>query len=460
MRIQEFEDHGFFWLPQDERTEHQIPGVLRVSSSGNITLEIFGFFDDAPSSLVGSGFANRVSLIPRIVGVTKERGLITLIDCICTNTNLQSRTRGAVFSSATYNARWLFIGVHYKADESAEFSRLTCEVEGLDEWLGLSGFSLSGISADFEPKPKRATIEFQVPEDIPLGICDGVEGRIGFSFTIPGVWRGTTEASITQKALAEFQTVESWTVEEVAHHAMCLRDFLRLATDEPVGVTSLVGYWRHRTEPATDDPSREVPVRIIFESSDQSERVPKPFAPRMLFEYRDLDNDLAASLGRWFRRNALSPQPFRLFSAVQASQTSITLNQHFLSLTEALEAFDKSEGGGQWTKSKPRIRRLAMPFRDVLRIDAECAEFARAVSDTRNYLVHHDENLASVAADGTELVRLTFQCEVLLMCHFLALVLDDPLDNPAATIELIKDKQPVLRRMSVVGDVAADSGSL
>ena len=298
MRIQEFEDHGFFWLPQDETAERRIPGVLRVSSLGNITLETFEFLDTALDSLVGSGFANPTSPIPRIVGVTRGQGLVTLENCICTNTKLQSQAKGAVFWSATFNARCLFIGVHYNANERAEFSRLTCAVEGLDEWLSLSGFSLSGMSADFEPNPKRATIEFQVPDDILLILGDGVEGQIGFSFTIPDVWRGTTEASVTQKAYAKFQTVESWTVGEVAQHVMWLRDFLCLATDEPVAVTSLVGYWRHRTEPATDDAVREVPVTIIFESRDQSVRIPKPLAPRMLFEYRDLDNDLAASLGR------------------------------------------------------------------------------------------------------------------------------------------------------------------
>ena len=38
MRLSEpIEKHGFFWLPED--TENQVPGILRISESGGITLK-------------------------------------------------------------------------------------------------------------------------------------------------------------------------------------------------------------------------------------------------------------------------------------------------------------------------------------------------------------------------------------------------------------------------------------
>ncbi len=42
MRLSEpIEKHGFFWLPDD--AENKIPGILRISESGEITVEISQF---------------------------------------------------------------------------------------------------------------------------------------------------------------------------------------------------------------------------------------------------------------------------------------------------------------------------------------------------------------------------------------------------------------------------------
>ena len=69
MRLSEpIERPGFFWLPQDP--EHQVPGILRVSKSGRVTLEISYFYNpsltllnappwDTPN-LAGNGIAYAV----------------------------------------------------------------------------------------------------------------------------------------------------------------------------------------------------------------------------------------------------------------------------------------------------------------------------------------------------------------------------------------------------------------
>ena len=42
MRLSEpIEKHGFFWLPDD--AENQVPGILRISESGDITSMISGY---------------------------------------------------------------------------------------------------------------------------------------------------------------------------------------------------------------------------------------------------------------------------------------------------------------------------------------------------------------------------------------------------------------------------------
>lgn len=111
MRVDEFDDHGFFRLPHDASAEQRVPGTLRVSALGATTLETFAFADGEPNSLASDLTIRGGQATRRILGVTRERGFVTLEGCLRTGSNIQVQIRGTVFDSATYHPTWIFDSV-------------------------------------------------------------------------------------------------------------------------------------------------------------------------------------------------------------------------------------------------------------------------------------------------------------------------------------------------------------
>ena len=57
--------------------------------------------------------------------------------------------------------------------------------------------------------------------------------------------------------------------------------------------------------------------------------------------------------------------------------------------------------------------------------------------------VHHDDRWKKQASVGSDLFRLLWQCEALLICHLTAFVLGDG----AAAIQVLRDAQPIKKRL-------------
>lgn len=444
MRVEEFEDRGFFWLPDDAKADRRAPGILKVSPSGAITLELFGLEEGKPDSLVSSFARRGGQSTRRILGATREHGFVTLDGCLRIGSNTNAPANGFIFNSATYHATWLFVSVLYETGDPIRFSRITFRVEGLDEWL-----ALSGIKVDGDVRQGRVTITFQKPETLALqGLPNGESGKIGFGYSIPSAWEETKEARVSQDAYAELLTNDWWTADEATRRVMWLRDFLRLATDQSVADSALMGYSRDMTEPTHGGGERECQIDVIFEERDRGQAERDLFGPLMLFRRSDLEDDLQVCMRRWFKMYAEHHQPFRLyFSAVDSAKDS-TLNEKFRQLTEALETLDKALNGSARRDFHKRVRRLAEPFADHLGITDSCKELGQRVARKRNVTVHHLPIGDDDDSDGPDLLRLTYQCELLLIYHFVAVVTG----STSSAIEMVKDKEAIAKRLRVIED--------
>ncbi len=442
MQADEFEDLGFFWLPEDVNAERRVPGILNVNASGATTLKLFGLEEGIQDPLVSS-FAHRAGQATRrILGATRERGFVTLDGCLRLESNMNAQTKGFIFNSATYHATWLFIGVLYEANEPVRFSKVTFGVEGLDEWL-----ALSGIQVDGDPREGRATITFQRPEPLPLqGLPNSEHGKIGFGYSFPSAWRETKEARVSQNAYVELATEDWWTAEAATRRVMWFRDFLRLATDQSAADAGLTGYSRDVTEPLHGGEERESQIKVMHHARDQGHAERDPLGPLMLFQRNDLADELQVCLARWFEMYSEYHQPFRLyFSAVDSARHS-TVNEKFRQFTEALETLDKALRGSARKDFDKRVKRLAEPFADHLGLKGSCEAFAYRVAHTRNVFVHHLPFGDDDIPEGPDLIRLTYQCELLLIFHFVAVVTG----SADSAIEMITSKEAVAKRLRVI----------
>ncbi|MCY3923469.1 MAG: hypothetical protein OXG27_13905 [Chloroflexi bacterium] len=202
------------------------------------------------------------------------------------------------------------------------------------------------------------------------------------------------------------------------------------------------------TEPAESGGERQSEIEIIYEQRDQGVADRNLLGPLMLFQRSDLKDDLCVCLARWFAMYSEHHQPFRLyFSAVDSSNDS-TLEEKLRQLTEALETLDKALNDSSERGLSERIIRLAKPFGGSLGTRRSIEDLGKIIADTRNELVHHAVKKGRQGARGPDLLRLTYQCELLLIYCLTSVVTG----SPRSALEMIKGKQAVAKRLRVIED--------
>ena len=190
MRLSEpIEKTGFFWAPED--ADNRLPGILRIAETGAATLEMFGLSEGLLSRrpLDDPMFDQRAETIERIVGIVGKNERVTLDGCFRRSWN---SSLGGLWTS-TIHANKAFIGAIYEDGGDITFSKVQFSVEGLDEWL-----RVSGIHVDHNWEEKSASIDFDPPKEIALHLPGGMEMKFDFRWTLPG-FPSITEARITQK---------------------------------------------------------------------------------------------------------------------------------------------------------------------------------------------------------------------------------------------------------------------
>ena len=436
MRLATFTDSGYFWLPGDEDRSFQVPGTLAVSEAGRVTLETFGYCSDDPLSLAYGSFGQAGAKLTHIFGYTRERGAVTLVGGVCTQSGQQSAARGVLFTSSVILAEILLAGGHLD-DEEPLFDRLTCRIEGLDEWLGKSGIT---TEPDFDNH--RTSITYQRPAPLPFRADDDVEGQFGFGYSIPNPTPWVTEARVSQSACIQLSHPALWTTEDVIDWAMRMRDFLSLGTDAPVAITSLDGYLQGGAQEAAAKGNRKHPVSIFFQSVQHSPEFPTVQPWSMNFACRDLGDGLSNALTNWFDLCREWPQPVGLFFDARYGDGILPDDLQYLKVVEALETLAPARGIEEKALCK-KVRKLAKPFAELMGIGSAEAAFADRVRATRNWYVHHNEYWLDRASTGSDLIWLRWQCEALLICHLTAFVLGDE----AAAIQVLRDAKPIKRRL-------------
>ena len=439
MRLTALTDSGYFWLPGDDDQSLQVAGTLAVSETGVVTLETFGYLSDNSRSLAQGPGSQAGSRQPRIFGYTRERGAVTLVDGLATQSSLQAQVTGVVFASYTIVARFLLVGGHF-GDEGPLFDRLTLRVDGLDEWLGVSG-----ITAEHDFDSRRATITFEAPSPLPFRMSDDIEGKVGFGYSIPSPTPWATEAQVSQSASIELSKSTSWNTEDAINGAARFRDFLCLGTDVPVAITALDGYLHDEPEERADGDRRARPVNIYFESSQHNPDPPVVQPWSMNFTHQDLCNGLSDALSNWFDLCGKWPQPVWLFFDALYGDGVMSGDLRFLKVVESIEMLAPARGIGKNSELLKKVQRLAEPFAELVGVAGSEVAFAERVRATRNWYVHHDDRWKGQASDGSDLFPLLWQCEALMICHLTAFVLGD--DD--AAIRLLADAQPMRRRIGL-----------
>ena len=221
MRVKEkIEKTGYFWLPSNP--ERKIPGTLIIKDGGNIELEVVGLFDESIDGL--NKVFNGHGELGRIVGHIEKFGLVTLDGCFYKTPNVSI---GGISKSSVYVNK-AFLGAAYNENEEILFNTFKFSVEGIDEWVGISG-----IKVEHQFENKTASIIYSPPEEISINLSNGIKLIITFSWTLPG-FPIIKQAKITQKTYFKLVSKQDLPLDDFISSAYKITTLVGFAVDKTV----------------------------------------------------------------------------------------------------------------------------------------------------------------------------------------------------------------------------------
>lgn len=432
MRVLDFnKKSGFFWLP--ENFEKKIPGDLVVSDGGSIELSVLGNFDEG----LDEAFEMRLSSA-RILGFVEDEGVVTLDGCAY----IKKQTALGGIGRSKIRVQSLLCGGHYEVGEVASFNQIDFHIEGLDEWLNITGIS---VERDYENR--TATINYVKQHPVALGNFRGFEISIGFAYSFPGA-PILKEAKITHGAYLSLKSIAAQPLQEFTVLIYQLTNFFGFAMNAKVSSYKIAGYNDTFVEEIPGGGEYRIPVKVFLPLRPLFDEVPQVIGPRMLFSYRTISQNAAIIFKCWLEAyEEILPALSLYFSVVQG--THRYADSKFLALAQGLETYHRRtsnrllmdsedfqtlkrhvidscpEKHRSWLDGKlkfaneislaHRLKDLIEPNLPYLPKDIDQKRFVRQVVDTRNYLTHYSEELKDKAAHGRDLVELILRLEVIFV---------------------------------------------
>jgi len=439
LRVKEnIEKAGYFWLPF--APDRKIPGTLIIKDGGNIELEVVGLFDESLEG-VNRTLKGQYEL-GRIVGHIETYGLVTLDDCFYKKTNISF---GGI-SRSSVHAKKAFLGVAYDEKEEIVFNTFKFSVEGIDEWVGLTGIK---VERQFENK--TASITYSPPEEILINLKNGMKLLITFSWTLPG-FPNAREAKITQKTYFKLVSEQECPLNDFISAAYKITTLIGFAIDKTVCIELVFVTSDAIRQNVGDGKTVPVSISLYYASLPYTEIEPKIDSYRMLFRFAQIQDDAERIVNNWFDAyDKIDPALNLYFSAKTGAQKYI--DGKFLALVQGLESYHRRtsnekimddntfknivnslikqcpEEHREWLSGRlqyaneislaQRIESIIEPFNEFFETSKTRKNIVRNIVDTRNYLTHYNEYLKSRAAVGRELWLLCLKMEAIFQLHLL-----------------------------------------
>ena len=435
MRLKEdYKRSGYFWLPDNE--DKKIPGTLTISDGGEIELEVVGLFDERIEALNGRDD------LSRIVGHVEKDGLVTLEDCFYKKKNFAF---GGIAKSFVHVNKVLS-GVAYDKDEKVTFHTVTFSVEGLNEWVGISGIGVV-YGGDY----RTATISYTPQDEIIYNLIGGFKLHILFGYTLPGI-PATTEAKITHKTYLKLSSEEARGLPDFIHTLHQITYLLCFAVDATVTISEVLATSNEILMEVAEGKSIPVKIKVFYPSQPFSEDLPKIDIHRMLFRFSHIRGNAEEIFNNWLNAySEIRPSIGLYFSAVTGAHKY--LDGKFLALAQGLETYHRRTSSEtlmerskfraivakllwmcpkesrKWLKGRlqhgneinlgRRIKMIIEPYKSYVGNSNQRNKIIRGVVNTRNYLTHYSKELEEETVKGADLWVLCQKMEAIFQLHLL-----------------------------------------
>ena len=406
MRIKEqIKRDGIFWLPSSP--ERQVAGTLTISDGGNIKLELTESLD--PDVQAQLGYTHPNSLNP-ILGHVENDGSVMISQCYPIEKK-RSIAPGPLIIPKVIGADRILTRLSYDENPNLLFNTFTFSVEGLDEWV-----DITGIEVDEQIENESLTISYNRPADILLNIHKDMELLITFAWTPPGFPR-TKRAEVRQKTFFKLISKDPCVLDDLISVAQKITAFLCFVMDEIVCLDSMSATSDSYRQEIAD--GRTAPIKIYCRSWPYAKDEPKINDDDILFKYKDRQTRAESIINKWIDNYEQITPALDLYFLTRA-RTLPSLDLQFLTLVQALEAFHRRTSGENLSLGN-RLERMTDPF-DNFMCSENRPKLINKIVKTRNYLTHYNIKLEPEAAKGIALQFLCLKMNALFRLQFLKFI--------------------------------------
>ncbi|MFJ6389089.1 HEPN domain-containing protein [Streptomyces sp. NPDC091972] len=408
--MEPFESEGLFWLPEAE--EQQIAGKISFTHSEGVKLYLIGGFSEFQSFTN----LNDVARFPIIHGVAGKRYL-TLQDC----TRSSYRIEFPGMLREDYRAVTLFAGQTLLTSDDQHFTEVTVRFNNLWDWTQRTIIS-QNYTFDSDSKLTSATLTLTPLETEEHEIAGGKLALIS-RWNIPGGQQ--QDRGFEQDFSLRLTYDDPVDLAHIRNDVATLQDLIS-ATSDSACLPTDISLWITEESDGSTETAR---LNLYGQQSAQS-MTQKSNSVEFLLHLDEIGG--LPAIGRWldFLRDrrivlglALSSRyramyvENKFFNAVSSAETlhRMEFPNHVMPTADYKEFRDLLVGyvpeeHRRWLKeqlafsNEPRLRGRIKELAEfcglpaVLECDAD--QWARAVTNTRNRMVHHDDRKGPRASNA------------------------------------------------------------
>jgi len=327
---EKFDCFGTWWQPNDP--DDKIHGTLSYSYQNGLKLELKGIFRSNQEKAKPFAFFTHI-----ILGLSEKGEKITLFGCAYSG----GPSGGRIIDASTilkyhftyYHCSVAYISHHFVSEDEIKFTSLNCSLHYLDDWLDVSGFTVSK-EVDNEKQDIDINIRYSPPEKIVLKIDDQFSMAINFYHTDPGFYP-QSEVNIRQYPIVSLKSNSETKLSNFLSRLTQIRYFLSFAIMKPIYPYNFSG------EITSENLERYECVLPIYMQLDENLEVSEKIHPGfMMFTYTEIQGHFENLMQRWFEKQELiEPVIDSYFSII--FNPGMPINNQFLGSIQAIESYHR-----------------------------------------------------------------------------------------------------------------------
>ncbi|MDE3182842.1 MAG: hypothetical protein KGM16_05430 [Bacteroidota bacterium] len=338
---------GKFFFPLNRnKKKKQVPGIIEISDNGFVKLELLGvLIEDENHPFPFSELKRKVN----IWGIAENGSKISLLQCDAINITQHFDKMGMTFE--TYHARFILKNDWVENASKKYFRKLSVSIEGLGDWLNISGGIQNTI---FENGGEKYSYNYKEPSDIFFEIEKHLKGCFYFRIKKPELRFGY---HIEQKSCLEFSSDKSESLLFFLERLYHFQRFLNLVSDSVLDIDFITMTSYHNSyQVGQQKYFTELNLVYLKENLQNQGNISNRLS--FLIHYKDLENNFEGIIQQWFkfRTGGMSRVIEIIYEGIKNKQK--VRNYLFIAVSQAAEGFYRIEKQQRHSKFEKAINAL------------------------------------------------------------------------------------------------------